>query len=266
MPDEKTGELVGAKRHERTAEREACRSGHCKHKLATAFGEIEPEIPNLRDIRFETAILERCKRRETSAEEAMIEMHLAGASARMMEDASEILWGSKASAMTISNLNEKAFESIRKRHSPPLESACPYVCADGIYPKRSWGGSRENVAATIAIGVNEDACRDIIGCAEGLAESKKPWKGLSPWLRGRGLQCARMPTGDKPLGMLGALEEAFPEAKHRHCTARLHRDAFGKVLKNKRADVAKMPKVVHTQESFEASMRTTVPTCCSAWS
>lgn len=208
--DEEADELVGAERYERSAEREAYRSGHYKRKLVTTSGEIELSVPKLRGATFQTAVIERYRRRETSVEEAMIEMYLAGVSTRRIEDVSEILWGAKVSASTVSNLNEKAFESVERWRSRPLESEYPYVYVDGIYLKRSWGGSYENVAVMIAIGVNEDGYREIIGCAEGFTESKDSWMEFLIWLKSRGLKGVRMVTGDKSSGMLGALEEVFP--------------------------------------------------------
>ena len=122
----------------------------------------------------------------------MIEMYLAGVSTRRIEDVSEILWGS-----TVSNLNEKTFEAVEEWRSRPLEGECPYVYIDGIYLKRSWGKSYENVAVMVAIGVNKDGYREIIGCAEGFTESKESWKEFLFWLKGRGLKGVRMLTGDK---------------------------------------------------------------------
>lgn len=255
MLDEEAEDLVGAERYERTAERDAYRSGHYKRKLTTTSGEIELSVPKLRGMRFETAVIERYRRRETSVEEAMIEMYLAGVSTRRIEDVSEILWGSKVSAATVSNLNEKAFGSVERWRSRPLEGEYPYVYIDGIYLKRSWGGSYENVAVMIAIGVNADGYREIIGCAEGFTESKDSWKEFLVWLKDRGLRGVRMLTGDKSLGMLGAIEEVFPQAKYQRCTVHFYRNVFSKVPKNERAYVAKMLKAIHAQESFEASMR-----------
>jgi transposase-like protein len=255
MLDEEAEDLVGAERYERTAERDAYRFSHYKRKLTTTSGEIELSVPKLRGMRFKTAVIERYRRRETSVEEAMIEMYLAGVSTRRIEDVSEILWGSKVSAATVSNLNEKAFESVERWHVRPLEGEYPYVYIDGIYLKRSWGGSYENVAVMIAIGVNADGYREIIGCAEGFTESKDSWKEFLDWLKGRGLKGVRMLTGDKSLGMLGAIEEVFPQAKYQRCTVHFYRNVFSKVPKNKRAYVAKMLKAIHAQESFEASMR-----------
>lgn len=72
-------------------------------------------------------------------------------------------------------------------------------------------------------------------------------------LRGRGLSGVRLVTGDKSLGMFGALEEVFPEARYQRCTVRFCRNVFGKVPRRKRTRVAKMPKAIHAQESREAS-------------
>lgn len=252
--DEEADELVNAERYERTAEREAYRSGHYKRKLVTSAGEVELDVPKLRGATFQTAVIERYRRRETSVEEAIIEMRLAGVSMRRIEDVSQILWGAGVSAGTVSNLNDKAFASVEEWRNRPLEGEYPYVFVDGVYLKRSWGGSYENVSVMVAIGVNGDGDREVIGCAEGFTESKDSWKEFLLWLRGRGLSGVRMVTGDKSLGMLGALEEVFPQAKYQRCTVHFYRNVLGKVPRQKRERVAKMLKAIHAQESLEASM------------
>lgn len=193
--DEKADELVNAERYESTAEREAYRSGHYKRRLVTSSGEIELDVPKLRGATFQTAVIERYRRRETSVEEAIIEMYLAGVSTRRIEDVSQILWGAGVSAGTVSNLNDKAFASVEEWRNRPLEGDYPYVFVDGIYLKRSWGGSYENVSVMVAIGVNGDGRREVIGCAEGFTESKDSWKEFLLWLRNRGLRaCAWSPA------------------------------------------------------------------------
>ena len=140
--EEEADDLVGAERYERTADREAYRAGHYERKLATTSGEVTIRMPELKGMRFTTAIIERCRRREASVEEAMMEMYLAGVSTRRIEDVGEMLWGPGVSAATVSNLNEKAFEAVEERRNGPLERAYPYACVDGIYLKRSWGARR----------------------------------------------------------------------------------------------------------------------------
>ena len=133
--DEEADEMVGAGRYERTAAREAYRSGRYKRKLATTSGEVALDVPKLRGATFQTAVIERYRRRETSVEGAIIEMCLAGVSARRIEGVSGILWGAGVSAGTVSNLNEKAFESVDAWRTGPLSGGCPYLFVDGVYLK-----------------------------------------------------------------------------------------------------------------------------------
>ena len=251
--EEEADDLVGAERYERTAGREAYRAGHYDRRLATTSGEVTLHMPKLKGMRFTTAIVERYRRRETSVEEAMTGTYLAGVSTRRIEDAGEILWGSSVSASTVSNLNEKAFEAVEAWRSRPLERAYPYVYVDGIYLKRSWGGSYENVAVMVAIGVNDDGYREVIGAAEGLAESSECWRDFLSWLRSRGLRGVRMFTGDKAAGMVGSIAEVFPEAAYQRCTVHFYRNVLSKVPKSRRAKVAAMLKAIHAMESREAS-------------
>ena len=251
--DEEASELVGAERYERTAGREAYRSGHYTRSLVTGAGEVELSVPKLRGATFQTAVIERYRRRETSVEEAIVEMYLAGVSTRRIEDVSELLWGAPVSSGTVSNLNERAFASIETWRQRPLEGGYPYVFVDGIYLKRSWGGSYENVAVLVAIGVNSAGDREVIGCSEGYTESAESWREFFSWLKGRGLSGVRLVTGDKCAGMLGALEEVFPGARYQRCTVHFYRNVFSVVPKSKIKIVAKMLKAIHAQESKKAS-------------
>ena len=246
-------ELVGAERYERTAEREAYRAGHYDRGLTTSSGEVTIHMPKLKGARFTTAAIERYRRRETSVEEAMIEMYPAGVSTRRIEDVSEILWGSSVSAATVSNLNEKAFASVEEWRNRPLERAYPYVYVDGIYLKRSWGGAYENVAVMIAIGVNDDGYREVIGAAEGFTESSECWRDFPSRLRSRGLHGVRMVVGDKASGMVGSIAEVFPDAKYQRCTVHFYRNVLAKVPKSKRPQAAAMLKAIHAMESREAA-------------
>ena len=210
-------------------------------------------MPKLKGMRFATAVIERRKRRETSVEEAIIEMYLAGVSTRRIEDVGEILRGAGVSAGTVSNLDDKAFKSVDEWRYRPLTREYPYVYVDGIYLKRSWGGSYENVAVMAAIGVNEDGYREVIECAGGFTESAECWRDFLSWLKSRGLRGVRMFTGDKAAGMIGSIAEVFPKAKYQRCTVHFYRNVLAKVPKSKRSQVAAMLKAIHAMESREAS-------------
>lgn len=251
--EEEAADLVGADRYERSADREAYRAGHYDRNLTTTSGNVTLRMPKLKGMRFTTAIIERYRRRETSVEEAMIEMYLAGVSTRRIEDVSEALWGASVSAATVSNLNEKAFASVEGWRNRPLERAYPYVYVDGIYLKRAWGGVYENVAVMVAIGVNDDGYREVIGAAEGFTESSECWREFLSWLKGRGLRGVKMFTGDKAAGMVGSIAEVFPEAAYQRCTVHFYRNVLAKVPKSRRAKAAAMLRAVHAMESREAS-------------
>lgn len=253
MLDEEADRLVGAGPHERTDERAAYRAGHCERGFTTTSGQVALKMPKLKGMRFATAVIERCKRRETSVEEAIIEMYLAGVSTRRIEDVGEVLWGAGVSAGTVSNLDDKAFKAVEEWRCRPLACEYPYVYVDGIYLKRSWGGSYENVAVMVAIGVNEDGYREVIGCAEGFTESSECWRDFLSWLKSHGLRGVRMFAGDKAAGMVGSIAEVFPGARYQRCTVRFYRNVLAKVPKSKRPRVAAMLKAIHAVESREAS-------------
>ena len=175
-------------------------------------------VPKLRNLPFETAIIERYKRREESVEEALIEMYLAGVSVRRVEDISEALWGAKVSPGTISNLNQKAYVQIEEWRNRKLEVEYPYVYLDGIYLKKNWGGTIENIAILVALGVNSAGNREIIGAAEGGKEDKESWLKFLRSLKDRGLSGVRLMVGDKCHGLVEALREVS-----RHGLPALHR-------------------------------------------
>ena len=139
---------------------------------------------------------------ESSVEEALIEMYLAGVSVRRVEDITEALWGSKVSPATISELNKKAYVHIEDWRNRPLQGGkYPYVYVDGIYLRRNWGGEYENVAILVAIAVNEDGYREVLGAAEGMKEDKTSWGRLFPVAQEprpgrREAHCRRQVPGD----------------------------------------------------------------------
>lgn len=183
MLDEEADQLIGAAPYERTDERAAYRAGHYDRGFTTTSGQVTLKMPKLRGTRFATAVIGRRKRRGTSVEEAIIEMYLAGVSTRRIEGVSEILWGVGVSAGTVSNLNEKAFKAVDEWRCRQLTCEYPYVYIDGICLKRSWGGSYENVAAMVAIGVNGDGYREVVGCAAfawSSAARRPAWSARSP--------------------------------------------------------------------------------------
>jgi transposase-like protein len=175
MLQKEADELCQARRYERKAGRVSTRAGTYERKLVTKAGEVTLHMPKLRSVPFETAIIERYRRRESSVEEALIEMYLAGVSVRRVEDITEALWGTRVSPSTVSELNQKIYTTIEAWRARPIEAEYVYVFLDGIYLKRSWGGEVRNDSVLVAIGVGLDGFREILGVAEGAKEDKASW-------------------------------------------------------------------------------------------
>ena len=182
-------------------------------------------------------------------------MYLAGVSIRRVEDIIEALWGSKVSPGTISNLNKKAYVHIKEWRNRQLSSEeYPYVCVDGIYLKRSWGGEFKNVAILVALAVNRDGFREVVGAAEGMKEDKEGWKGFLSSLRSRGLKGVQLVVGDKCQAMCASVTEIFPEAKYQRCSVHFFRNIFSVVPRKYCKEIARMLKAIHCQENKQAAL------------
>ena len=144
----------------------------------TKAGEVKLKVPRLRSLPFETQIIERYRRRESSVEEALMEMYLAGVSVRRVEDITEALWGTRVSPSTVSELNQQLYERIEAWRNQPISGQFAYVYLDGIWLKRSWGGEVKNVAVLVAIGVDQDGYRQILGVVEGAKEDAESWRSV----------------------------------------------------------------------------------------
>ena len=119
--DAEADRLCNAQRYERSEARRDTRAGHYERSLQTKAGEVRLKVPKLRQQTFETAIIERYRRRESSVEEALIEMYLAGVSVRRVEDITEALWGTRVSPSTVSDLNKKIYGTIDGWRNRPIE-------------------------------------------------------------------------------------------------------------------------------------------------
>jgi len=156
MLDAEADRLCGAGRYERNEARQDTRAGSYDRTLQTSAGEVNLKVPKLRRQTFETAIIERYRRRESSVEEALIEMYLAGISVRRVEDITEALWGTRVSPSTVSNLNKKIYAKIEAWRNRRIEGEHPYLYLDGIVMKRTWAGEVRNVSLLVASAVNSE--------------------------------------------------------------------------------------------------------------
>ncbi len=167
-------------------------------------------VPKVSKLPFESAIIERRRRRESSVEESLVEMYLAGVSVRRVESITEALWDERVSPGTISNLNKKIYGRIEEWRNRPVEGEHPYVFLDGVWLKMSWGGEVQGVSVLVAIGVNTEGYRDVLGVCLGSREDGGSWTSFLRHLKERGLKGVRLVTSDKASGLVGLVGNFFP--------------------------------------------------------
>jgi putative transposase len=253
--DKEADRLCGAERYERTEARKDTRAGYYERDLATTAGKVQLHVPKLRKIPFETAIIERYRRRECSVEEALVEMYLAGVSVRRVEDITEALWGSRVSPSTISDLNKKVYGRIEEWRSRPLDKEYPYVYLDGLYLKRSWGGEVRQVSILVAIAVGIDGHREILGVSEGAKEDKEGWLAFLRHLKTRGLRGIRLFISDRCLGLVEALADVYPDTIWQRCVVHFYRNVFAVVPNKMMGEVVAMLKAIHAQENRDSAKK-----------
>ncbi len=251
--DAEADQICRAQRYERSPERVDGRAAHYERKLETKAGEIKLRVPKLRKLPFETAIIERYKRRESSVEEALVEMYLAGVSVRRVEDITEALWGTRVSSGTVSRLNQEIYRHIEAWRNRAITEEFPYVYLDGVILKGSWAGEVKNISVLIAIGVGTDGFRQILGVAEGEKEDLEGWRGFLCHLKDRGLKGVRLIISDACRGLVDAAAEVFPNTDWQRCVVHFYRNVFSHVPNGKVAEVARMLKAIHAQESRKAA-------------
>jgi putative transposase len=251
--DAEADELCNAPKYSRSPERTDTRAGHYTRKLHTGAGELDLKVPKLRKATFETAIIERYRRREASVEESLIEMYLAGVSVRRVETITEALWGSRVSASTVSRLNKRIYTHIERWRNRPIAGEVAYVYLDGVVLKRSWGGEVRNLSVLVAIGVGLDGYRQILGVAEGAKEDQAGWSGFLAHLKQRGLSGVKLIISDACMGLVASVNEHFPEARWQRCTVHFYRNVFSHVPRGKVREVARMLKAIHASEDLPAA-------------
>src|ERR1700685_362159 len=228
MLDAEADQLCGAGRYERSQARQDTRAGSYDRTLQTSAGEVNLKIPKLRRQTFETAIIERYRRRESSVEESLIEMYLAGISVRRVEDITEALWGTRVSPSTVSNLNKKIYAKIEAWRNRRIEGEHPYLYLDGIVMKRTWAG--------------EDA-----------KEDKSGWWACLRHLVDRGLAGVQLIISDACRGLMESASEYLPDAQWQRCMVHFYRNVFSHVPATRVREVSHMLKAIHAQESRDGN-------------
>ena len=217
MLDAEADEIAGASRYERSGGWKAYRADHYERRITAKAGALELKVPKLKGALFESAVVERYRRRGESVEEALFVLYLAGVSTRQVDDISQLLWGERMPSQTLSDKLKRVYADIDSWRTRPLEREYPYVFMDGVWHRRSWGGSVENVSVLVAVGVDSEGHREVIGVAEGMKEDSASWEQFVRGMIERGLRGVRLVVGDRCAGLVSTVRSMLPRAGYQRC-------------------------------------------------
>jgi putative transposase len=218
-------ETLGAAKGERTGQRLGYRSGYYPRKLITRVGTLELRVPQDRQGRFSTALFARYQRSEKALVTALVEMYVQGAT-RKIKAISEELCGHEFSASTVSELNAKLDAELTRFARQPLVEEYPYVFLDARYERVREAGIIQSRTVLVAIGINWDGRRRVLGVELAGRESASTWRDFLVGLKERGLRGVRLAISDQHAGLKQANGQLLPEAAWQRCCVHFLRNAL----------------------------------------
>jgi len=219
-------EALGAEKGERTSSRQGYRSGYYGRTLVTRVGKLELRVPQDRQGRFRTDVFERYQRSEKALVGALTEMYVQGVSTRKVKVVTEELCGHEFSASTISRMNQSLDKELEQFANRRLEDAYPYLILDARYEKVREHGVIQSQAVLIAIGIDWEGRRCVLGVELANRESISSWKDFLLALKQRGLNGVELVVSDDHAGLRAAIREALPEAAWQRCYVHFLRNAL----------------------------------------
>ncbi|ESX80855.1 IS256 family transposase [Mesorhizobium sp. M0045] len=219
-------EAIGAEKGERTAERVSYRSGYYERKLVTRVGVLELRVPQDRTGRFSTELFERYQRSEKALVSALVEMYVQGVSTRKVKAVTEELCGHSFSASTVSEATMRLDEALKAFFTQRLEESYPYLILDARYERAREAGVIASQAVLVAIGVDWEGRRQVLGVELANRESHSSWREFVTGLKNRGLAGVEFVVSDDHPGLRAAIREVLPEAVWQRCYVHFLRNAL----------------------------------------
>ena len=219
-------EALGAAKRARTMGRNGYRSGYYGRSLITRVGKLELRVPQDRSGQFSTELFERYQRSERALVAALAEMYVQGVSTRKVKAITEELCGHSFSASSISAINQRLDQSLAQFAARPLSEAFPYLIVDARYERVREAGVIVSRAVLIAIGIDWDGRRQILGVELANRESRSSWSDFLRGLKARGLNGVELVVSDDHAGLKAAIREVLPEAVWQRCYVHFLRNAL----------------------------------------
>lgn len=217
---------LGAERGERTSARLGYRSGHYRRRLITRVGTLELRVPQDRDGLFSTEVFSRYQRSEKALLLALAQMYVQGVSTRKVRAVTEELCGHSFSASAVSSVTKTLDEELHRFMSRRLEEEYPYLILDARYERVREDGVICSRAVLVAIGIDWEGRRQILGVELADRESTSSWKSFLLGLKSRGLHGVHLTVTDDHAGLKKAIAEALPTSRWQRCYVHFLRNAL----------------------------------------
>jgi len=219
-------ETIGAEKGERTETRLAYRSGDYRRSLVTRLGTLELRVPQDRAGRFSTELFQRYQRSEKALVGTLAEMYVQGVSTRKVKAVTEALCGHSFSASAISAINKSLDEALLAFAERRLSEPLPYLILDARYEKVREAGIIVSQAVLVAVAVDGEGQRQIIGVDLANRESRSSWRDFLSALQERGLFGVEFVVSDDHPGLKQAIREVLPGAAWQRCYVHFLRNAL----------------------------------------
>jgi putative transposase len=219
-------ETIGAEKGERTEARLSYRSGYYSRSLITRVGTLELRVPQDRAGRFSTELFQRYQRSEKALVSTLAEMYVQGVSTRKVKAVTEALCGHSFSASAISAINKSLDETLRAFSERRLSEPFPYLILDARYEKVREAGIIASQAVLIAVAVDGEGRRQVIGVDLANRESRTSWREFLVALKERGLFGVEFVVSDDHEGLRRAIREVLPGADWQRCYVHFLRNAL----------------------------------------
>jgi putative transposase len=252
--EEKTKELVGAGKYERTEDRKAYRNGYRSRWITTRLGRVQIRVPQLRGGEIDMESLKLMPKMERSLVLCLMEMYINGVSTRKVRKIMEPLCGEGVSKSMVSRLCKELDHDMQAWNSRDLsERTYPFLMADALYLKVRFGHQVIKRALLVAVGVDEKGYRHILGLTVAAKESEDTWYEFFSSLKQRGLRDVRFVISDKHEGLVRAADRSFPATSWQRCQVHFRRNVMSHVPPKRMKDVSEdMDRIFNASNSKDA--------------
>jgi transposase-like protein len=230
------------------------RNGHSKKTVRSEYGEIDIEVPRDREGEFEPLIVKKHQKNVTGIEDQILALYAKGVSTRDIQDHLQQLYGVEVSPTLISNVTNKIMPLIKEWQNRPLQQIYAMVFLDAIHFKVKQDGQIVNKAAYMAIGIDLDGQKDVLGIWVGENESAKFWLNVLNELRNRGVQDILICSVDNLKGFTEAINACFPETEIQKCVIHQIRNSVRYVSYKDLKKVTAALKPIYTAPTEEAAL------------